>query len=122
MHRDASRRYGARSRQLAAWFGLHAICADLLGPWPLPTTAGLLPVPLQTGGMGGLAKCGCCAGDGPRQCVAQRFAWEEALIGLAQLFRAYQFALPPGQGPLPVKAVLTLTPADGVRVVLRKRA
>ena len=50
-----------------------------------------------------------------------RFAWEEALIGLAQLFKAYRFRLAPGQQPLPIKAALTLYPAEGVRVLLEKR-
>ncbi len=52
-------------------------------------------------------------GDGPRICIGQNFALQEAVIILATLLARFRFALVPGREPRPVM-ILTLRPEGGV--------
>lgn len=60
-------------------------------------------------------------GEGPRGCIGQRYAWQEAMIALISLYREYDFELEAGQVPLAVRMSLSLGPKDGVKVLPRKR-
>lgn len=60
-------------------------------------------------------------GDGPRKCVAFRFALEEAKITLIHLYQQFVFKLEPGQVPLQLRHTITLSPKDGVRVTIHPR-
>ncbi len=56
-------------------------------------------------------------GAGPRICVGARFAIVEALIALTHWLAARQFAITPGQKPLPLGQV-TLRPDGGMPLVM----
>ncbi|KAK9803864.1 hypothetical protein WJX73_010382 [Symbiochloris irregularis] len=60
-------------------------------------------------------------GEGPRKCPAARFAIEEAKIILFRLYQKFTFELEPGQIPLKVRHTITLSPKDGIRVIVRPR-
>ena len=55
-------------------------------------------------------------GDGPRKCVAWRFALEEAKIALIRMYQHFTFRLSPGQVPLQLRQGITLSPKHGVLV------
>lgn len=40
----------------------------------------------------------------------------EAVIGLSHVYASYELALEPGQDPLPLRATITMSPKDGVKV------
>ncbi len=52
-------------------------------------------------------------GDGPRVCIGQNFALQEAVIILATLLARFRFTRVPGKEPRPVM-ILTLRPEGGV--------
>jgi cytochrome P450 len=52
-------------------------------------------------------------GDGPRICIGQNFALQEAVIILATLLSRFRFSRVPGKEPKPVM-ILTLRPQGGV--------
>lgn len=60
-------------------------------------------------------------GAGPRTCIGAAFALQEAALVLAALARRFDFALTPDQRVWPLLRV-TLRPAEGLRVILRRRA
>lgn len=75
-----------------------------------------------------ISKCfvGPAAGVGPRRCIGWRFALEEAVIGLAQLYRRFTFKLDPAKHPVgqPLEIVsrsATISVKGGCWVVLRPR-
>jgi len=55
-------------------------------------------------------------GAGPRVCVGWRLAVTEAIIALAHVFAAVELVLEPGQDPLPLRATITMSPKNGVKV------
>jgi cytochrome P450 len=60
-------------------------------------------------------------GLGPRGCIGNAFALTEMVLLTAMLLRRFTFAFAPGQGdPAPV-AGMSLRPAGGLRLVLRRR-
>jgi cytochrome P450 len=59
-------------------------------------------------------------GGGPRGCIGNTFAMMEGVLILATLFPAFGFSLAPGP-PVRPRPSVTLRPATGIRVVLRKR-
>ena len=61
-------------------------------------------------------------GDGPRKCVAYRFALEEAKIALIRTYQKFVFELCPGQVPLQLQQSITLSPKLGVQVVVHARS
>jgi cytochrome P450 len=63
-------------------------------------------------------------GAGPRVCVGWRLAVTEAVCALAKLYSAVTLTLEPGQDPLPLRATITMSPKNGVKVrpVLRAGA
>lgn len=52
-------------------------------------------------------------GDGPRVCIGQNFAMQEAIIILATLLARFKFTPVPGRNPTPIM-ILTLRPEGGV--------
>jgi cytochrome P450 len=60
-------------------------------------------------------------GGGPRQCIGVNFALYEAKLVLATLLQRYSVELVPGQD-LSCDAAVTLRPAHGMKVRLRRRA
>ncbi|MDG4649068.1 cytochrome P450 [Roseibacterium sp. SDUM158017] len=52
-------------------------------------------------------------GDGPRICIGQRFALQEATVILATLLARFRFTAVPGRSPRPV-TILTTRPEGGV--------
>lgn len=60
-------------------------------------------------------------GMGPRVCLGAAFAMQEAVLVLASLVRHWRLAPAPGHVPQPVGR-LTIRSANGVRLVLRRRA
>lgn len=58
--------------------------------------------------------------EGPRVCVAQRFALTQSVLALATLVRALRFELAPGHSVQPSPAI-ALGFARGLRVVVRQR-
>ena len=63
-------------------------------------------------------------GDGPRKCVAYKFALAEAKIAIIRLYQKFDFELAPGrvQVPLPLSFGITVCPADGIHVKVHSRA
>jgi cytochrome P450 len=59
-------------------------------------------------------------GGGPRQCIGVNFALYEAKLVLATLLQRYAVELIPGQD-LRCDAAVTLRPAHGMKVRLRRR-
>ena len=60
-------------------------------------------------------------GLGRRVCIGESFAWTEAVLVLATLARDWAPALVPGH-PVDVRPAITLRPAYGLRMTLRRRA
>jgi cytochrome P450 len=60
-------------------------------------------------------------GLGPRKCPGSAFAFQEALLVLAELVRRYELLPDPGHQP-DLVARLTLRSRNGVRVRLRERS
>ena len=60
-------------------------------------------------------------GEGPRKCVAHRFAVEEAKIILVRLYQKFVFKLAGGQVPLKLRHAITLSPKDGLHVSVHRR-
>ncbi len=59
-------------------------------------------------------------GGGPRVCIGNTFALLETALVLATIVPRFRFELVPGQTVVP-KATVTLRPAQGIKVVLRRR-
>ena len=59
-------------------------------------------------------------GGGPRSCIGNNFALMEAAILLASVAQRFEIGLVPGRKVEPL-ASITLRPADGVHVRLRRR-
>ena len=59
-------------------------------------------------------------GAGPRVCIGMGFAMLEMMTVLGHLLRAYRFDLAPGHPVTPV-AHVTLRPAQGMKMILRRR-
>jgi cytochrome P450 len=59
-------------------------------------------------------------GAGPRVCIGMGFAMMEMMAVLGHLIRAYRFDLAPGHPVSPVARV-TLRPAHGMKMILRRR-
>ena len=63
-------------------------------------------------------------GDGPRGCIGQKYAWQEAMVALIKLYQKFTFRLTEQQlrlGPLDVRMSLSLTPRNGVSVTAHFR-
>jgi cytochrome P450 len=60
-------------------------------------------------------------GDGPRGCIGQKYAWQEAMVVLIRLYQKYTFKLVDPKKPLDVRMSLSLTPRVGVNVIVSKR-
>ena len=60
-------------------------------------------------------------GMGRRVCIGESFAWTEAVLVLATLARDWAPALVPGH-PVDTRPAITLRPAHGLRMVLRRRS
>ena len=60
-------------------------------------------------------------GMGPRVCIGAAFAMQEAALILSDVVRHYQIEAVPGHVPQPVGR-LTIRSANGVRLILRRRA
>jgi cytochrome P450 len=60
-------------------------------------------------------------GVGPRKCIGSTFALQEATIVLATIVKHFRFQLKPGHAVWPTLQV-TLRPANGLPMILRKRA
>ena len=60
-------------------------------------------------------------GDGPRKCVAYRFAIEEAKIAIIRMYQKFVFRLCPGQIPLQLRHSITLSPKNGLLVTPQAR-
>ncbi len=60
-------------------------------------------------------------GAGPRVCIGQSFAIQEALIVLAHLLRTLRFDLAPGHVVAPIQRV-TLRSRYGMKMIVRRRA
>ena len=53
--------------------------------------------------------------------MGYRFATLEGVLSLIKLYSRFTFRLLPGQVPLKLRMVLTLSPAGGVRVTVHPR-
>ena len=60
-------------------------------------------------------------GGGPRICIGKNFAIMEMQFILAMLIKRYKFVLSPGQ-KIGFKPLLTLSPTNGIKVRVQKRA
>jgi thromboxane-A synthase len=61
-------------------------------------------------------------GLGPRNCIGQRFALEEAKLALIALYREYTFKLHSHtEVPLKLKAGITLSPENGIWMTVHRR-
>lgn len=60
-------------------------------------------------------------GEGPRGCIGQRYAWQEAMVALIMLYQRFVFEVEAGQVPLAVRMSLSLGPKEGVRVKVVQR-
>ncbi len=60
-------------------------------------------------------------GGGARVCIGERFAWAEGVLALATIAQRWKFKLAPGQ-TAETKAVITLRPKDGMRMIAGRRA
>lgn len=60
-------------------------------------------------------------GDGVRKCIGYKFALLETALALIKLYQQYYFRLLPGQVPLKVRTLLTMSPLEGVRVTVHRR-
>ncbi len=61
-------------------------------------------------------------GSGSRQCIAEGLAWMEGTLALAAIVRDWKLERRPGDtGELALKPLITLRPANGVPLVLRRR-
>lgn len=61
-------------------------------------------------------------GGGPRLCVGNKFALQEARVALVRLVQRFRLALAPGAPRVPALATgITMTPKDGVVVRLSRR-
>ncbi|MBW4643138.1 MAG: cytochrome P450 [Goleter apudmare HA4340-LM2] len=58
-------------------------------------------------------------GDGPRVCIGKSFALLEAILLLATIARKFELTLVP-EHPIVAQAAITLRPAYGVKVMLKK--
>src|SRR6185295_9479866 len=59
-------------------------------------------------------------GGGSRQCIGEGFAWAEGVLLIAALATRWRFRLPPGR-PVAPRALVTLRPERGIRVVRELR-
>lgn len=59
-------------------------------------------------------------GGGSRQCIGEGFAWMEGILVIAAIARRWSFSLAPGP-PIEPRALVTLRPGRGVRVVAHRR-
>lgn len=60
-------------------------------------------------------------GGGPRVCIGEQFAWMEGVLLIAAIAQRWKMRLEPGQLIKP-KPMITLRPADGMRMELTRRA
>jgi cytochrome P450 len=60
-------------------------------------------------------------GGGPRVCIGEQFAWMEGVLLIATIARLWKMRLEPDQQIKP-KPLITLRPAGGMRMELRRRA
>lgn len=60
-------------------------------------------------------------GDGPRGCIGQKYARQEAMVVLIRLYQKYTFKLMDDMKPLDVRMSLSLTPRYGVNVIVKRR-
>lgn len=60
-------------------------------------------------------------GGGPRVCIGNTFALIEAVLVIATMLPRFHFTLVPGH-PVKLQPVITLRPAQGVRVVVEERS
>jgi cytochrome P450 len=58
-------------------------------------------------------------GGGARVCIGERFAWAEGVLVLATLAQRWKFRLAPGQ-TAETKAVITLRPRDGMKMIAER--
>jgi cytochrome P450 len=61
-------------------------------------------------------------GGGPRVCIGNQFAMAEMVLVTATLLQNLRFELAPEQGPVKLKAQLTLRPEGGLRLCLKWRS
>jgi cytochrome P450 len=59
-------------------------------------------------------------GGGPRGCIGQPYALQEAALILATLAQRWRMALAPGP-PVTVRPLINLRPRNGIRMILRER-
>jgi cytochrome P450 len=60
-------------------------------------------------------------GGGPRVCIGNHFAMLEAVLVLASMARHWRFSVPPGEGDVKPKPMVTLRPSRPVRLTLHSR-
>lgn len=60
-------------------------------------------------------------GGGPRACIGQYFSMSEAVLVLAMMLREWEVDAVDERDDLPLKAAITLSPAEPVRVRLKRR-
>lgn len=61
-------------------------------------------------------------GGGPRLCIGMGFALAEATLMLARISQRYRFERPNGAEPLRLRTQITLRPANGLPMIVRRRA
>lgn len=59
-------------------------------------------------------------GAGPRACIGQSFAMQEALVFLAAILQRFRLNSAPGRGPTPVQRI-TLRPLGGMPMLISRR-